>query len=261
MILIGEKLNSSIPRAQQAFEARDTQTVVELIRMQAAAGAAFLDVNTAICAADEQAAMLWTIGLIRGNCDCGIMIDTADPTVMAAAVHAAGDRPLILNSATITDRFDVVTSLAKESGAAIVGLPIDEDMPHSLEEKCQKLDCLVEKLRAASIPDDRIYADVLVETLATDGESAKNALGAILYMARAYPDVKTTCGLSNVSFGLPRRALINSAFVSAAMAAGLSSAIIDPVSPAMRDAIVAARVVAGLDDYCMDYITYIRGNE
>ena len=80
-------------------------------------------------------------------------------------------------------------------------------------------------------------------------------------MAENYPDVKTTCGLSNVSFGLPRRVLINTAFVSAAMAAGLSSAIIDPVSPAMRDAIAAARVVAGLDDYCMDYITYIRGNE
>ena len=176
MILIGEKLNSSIPRAQQAFEARDAQTVTELIRTQAAAGASFLDVNTAVCAAGEQAAMLWTIGLIRENCDCGIMIDTADPKVMAAAVQAAGDCPLILNSATITDRFDAVTALAKESGA-------------------------------------------------------------------------------------PRRVLINTAFVSAAMAAGLSSAIIDPVSPAMRDAIAAARVVAGLDDYCMDYITYIRGNE
>lgn len=261
MILIGEKLNSSIPRAQQAFEARDAQAVTELIGMQAEAGAAFLDVNTAICGPDEREAMLWTIGLIRVNCDCGIMIDTADPEVMAAAAQAAGDRPLILNSATITDRFDAVTALAKESGAAIVGLPIDDDMPHGLEEKCQKLDTLIEKLRTAGIPDDRIYADVLVETLATDGESAKSALGAIAHMARTYPDVKTTCGLSNVSYGLPRRALINGAFVAAAMAAGLSSAIIDPASPAMRDAIAAARVVAGLDDYCMEYITYIRGNE
>ena len=191
MILIGEKLNSSIPRAQQAFEARDAQTVTELIRTQAAAGASFLDVNTAVCAASEQAAMLWTIGLIRENCDCGIMIDTADPKVMAAAVQAAGDCPLILNSATITDRFDAVTALAKESGAAVVGLPIDDDMPHSLEEKCQKLDFLIEKLRAAGIQDDRIYADVLVETLATDGGSAKSALGAIAYMAENYPDVKT----------------------------------------------------------------------
>ena len=114
MILIGEKLNSSIPRAQQAFEARDAQTVTELIRTQAAAGASFLDVNTAVCAASEQAAMLWTIGLIRENCDCGIMIDTADPKVMAAAVQAAGDCPLSRNSATSTDRVDAVTALAKE---------------------------------------------------------------------------------------------------------------------------------------------------
>lgn len=261
MILIGEKLNSSIPKTMEAFSAHDEAAVIGLIQAQADAGAEYLDVNTAICGGEELAAMLWAVALIREHSSCGIMIDTADPAVMAQAVQAAAGTPLILNSATLTDRFDEVTALAHSSGASVVGLPIDGEMPHTLEEKCEKLAALVEKLRKAGLPDERIYADVLIETLATDGASAKNAVGAVQFMAQNYPDVRTTCGLSNISFGLPRRSLINSAFLSAAMMAGLSSAILDPASPAMQDALAAAKVVAGQDDYCMDYITHIRGGE
>lgn len=261
MILIGEKLNSSIPKTMEAFSAHDEAAVIGLIQAQADAGAEYLDVNTAICGGEELAAMLWVVALIREHSSCGIMIDTADPAVMAQAVQAAAGTPLILNSATLTDRFDEVTALAHLSGASVVGLPIDGEMPHTLEEKCEKLAALVEKLRKAGLPDERIYADVLIETLATDGASAKNAVGAVQFMAQNYPDVRTTCGLSNISFGLPRRSLINSAFLSAAMMAGLSSAILDPVSPAMQDALAAAKVVAGQDDYCMDYITHIRSGE
>ena len=261
MILIGEKLNSSIPKTMEAFSAHDEAAVIGLIQAQADAGAEYLDVNTAICGGEELAAMLWVVALIREHSSCGIMIDTADPAVMAQAVQAAAGTPLLLNSAPLTDRFDEVTALAHSSGASVVGLPIDGEMPHTLEEKCEKLAALVEKLRKAGLPDERIYADVLIETLATDGASAKNAVGAVQFMVQNYPDVRTTCGLSNISFGLPRRSLINSAFLSAAMMAGLSSAILDPVSPAMQDALAAAKVVAGQDDYCMDYITHIRGGE
>lgn len=242
MILIGEKLNSSIPKTMEAFSAHDEAAVIGLIQAQADAGAEYLDVNTAICGGEELAAMLWVVALIREHSSCGIMIDTADPAVMAQAVQAAAGTPLILNSATLTDRFDEVTALAHSSGASVVGLPIDGEMPHTLEEKCEKLAALVEKLRKAGLPDERIYADVLIEMLATDGASAKNAVGAVQFMAQNYPDVRTTCGLSNISFGLPRRSLINSAFLSAAMMAGLSSAILDPVSPAMQDALAAAKV-------------------
>ncbi|MGI5965993.1 dihydropteroate synthase [Anaerotruncus rubiinfantis] len=262
MILIGEKLNSSIPAACEAMNARDEASIVALIRRQADAGARFLDVNTAICGEDALDRMLWVIGLIKSHCDCGIMIDTTDEAVMSRAVEAAAGRELILNSATIDERFGWVTALARESGAAVVGLPIDADgMPHSLEDKCGKIDLLVKKLREAGFSDEKIYVDVLVETLATGSESARNTIGAVRHVREHYPDVKTTCGLSNVSFGLPRRALVNAAFLSAAVFTGLSSAIIDPASPAMRDALAAANVVAGLDDYCMEYITYIRSQE
>lgn len=258
MILIGEKLNSSIPSTLTMFEARDEASVAALIKKQAAAGAAFLDVNTAVCA-DERGTLLWALELVKKYSDCGVMVDTADTEVMAEAARAASGRALILNSTTIDERFDAVTALAKETGASLVALPISlEGQAATLEERCANIDTLVGKLREAGIPDERVYLDVLVETLATNGESAKTAIGAIIHVAARYPEIRTTCGLSNISFGLPRRALINSAFLSAAVFNGLSSAILDPASPSIRDALAAVQVVAGQDDFCMNYITYLR---
>ena len=98
MILIGEKLNSSIPKTMEAFSAHDEAAVIGLIQAQADAGAEYLDVNTAICGGEELAAMLWVVALIREHSSCGIMIDTADPAVMAQAVQAAAGTPLILLS-------------------------------------------------------------------------------------------------------------------------------------------------------------------
>lgn len=261
MILIGEKLNSSIPSTLTILENRDEAAVIALIEKQTRAGAHFLDVNASVCT-DEQDTLLWVLGLIKAHSDCGIMIDTADTKVMAQGAKAAEGRELILNSATIDERFHEVTALAKETGASLVALPISlEGQAATLEERCANIDTLVGKLRDAGIPDGRIYLDVLVETLATNGDSAKTAIGAIAHVTAHYPEIKTTCGLSNISFGLPRRALINTAFVSAAVFAGLSSAILDPASPAMQDALAAAKVVAGQDDFCMDYITYLREQE
>ena len=262
MILIGEKLNSSIPKTLEALNAKDEPAIVKLIKMQAEAGAAFLDINTAICGDEELEKMLWVIDLVQKHCDCGIMIDSTAQDVLVKAAAAVSGRPLMMNSTTITDRFETVVPLALRTGASLVALPIDDDgMPRTLEEKCAKIDLLIEKLRKAGIPDQRIFVDFLIETLATDGESAKVALAAISYVAKTYPEVQTTCGLSNISFGLPKRALINSAFVAAALVAGLTSAILDPSSPAMRAAFAAGQVVAGQDDYCMNYISFIRETE
>lgn len=262
MIIIGEKLNSSIPAVFEWMAQADDTPLIELIKRQEAAGASFLDVNTAICGERELEQMLRMIALVKNHSGCGIMIDSTDPKVIQRAVQAAHGMNIVINSTTLTDRFDVVVSLALQTNASVVALPIDDDgIPHTVEEKCGKADALIEKLRAAGILDEQIYLDVLIETVATNFESAKIALQVIAYIFANYPNVKTTCGLSNISFGLPERALINSAFLSAALVAGLSSAILDPMNPTVRGMLAAANAVSGNDYYCMEYITYIRGRE
>ncbi|MBC8584111.1 dihydropteroate synthase [Youxingia wuxianensis] len=262
MIIIGEKLNSSIPRTMKALENHNEGYIKELIKKQDACGADFLDINTAMCADKELENMLWLIHLVKENCDCGIMLDSTDTQVIAKALPAASTREVIINSTTITSRFDQIIPLAKEYNAAVVGLPIDDEgMPHTLEEKLEKLDKLANKLRENDIADDKIYLDVLVETLATNGKSARDTLEAIRYISKKYPEMNTTCGLSNISFGLPKRGYINTAFLAAAVEAGLKSAIINIASESVQNTLYASLAVAGQDDYCMNYITYIRSQE
>lgn len=261
MILIGEKLNSSIPSTLEAMQSSDTEKIIALIKKQADSEADYLDINTAICTGNETEKMLEIIALAKEHSDCGIMIDTTNPDVMEKAVKAAQGRDIILNSLTITDRFDKVSALALEHNCSVVALPIADSMPHTLEEKCKNIDILIEKLRGVGIADDKIFVDALTETLATDTENAINCLKAIEYTAKKYPKVHTICGLSNVSFGLPERKNINSSFISMAVFCGLDSVIADVSSPSLKASLMASLAICGEDEYCMDYITYIRERE
>ncbi len=258
MILVGEKLNSSIPSTLNAMQSNDTEQLTALIKAQSEAGADYLDINTAMCTGKELEMMIKIIELSVQHSVCGIMIDTSNPAVMEKALTAAGKRNVILNSLTITDRFDEVSDLALKYNCSLVALPIAERMPHSLEDRCKNIDTIIEKLRQKGIPDDKIFVDTLTETLATDSENALACLKSIEYTAKNYPSVHTICGLSNVSFGLPVRKNINSSFMSMAVFCGLDSVIADVCSNALKTALISSLAVCGKDEYCMDYISHIR---
>lgn len=262
MIIIGEKLNSSIPKTLDAIQAGDEEYVIRLIKQQTDTGADYLDLNTAICGAEEEEKMLWLLELVLKHSTCGIMVDSPSPSVIQSAVEACGNRPVIINSVTIEDRYESVLPIVLKYHTGIVALPIDQDgIPETLADRITKTDLLIHKLRQSGVPDPQIYIDVLVETLATNTQSALNALGTIRHIAQHYPEINTTCGLSNVSFGLPKRANINSCFAAAAISAGLTSAILDCTSPSMQLTLAIAKVLAGQDEFCMDYITFIREQE
>jgi 5-methyltetrahydrofolate--homocysteine methyltransferase len=117
---------------------------------------------------------------------------------------------------------------------------------------------LVEKVSAAGVPLDHLYIDPLVYPLATNPQSATATLDAIEGIMKAFPGVHTTCGLTNVSHGLPSRKLVNRTFLTAAIARGLDSAILDPTDKQLYGALKAALMVVGNDDFCMEYITAFR---
>lgn len=258
MIIVGEKLNSSIPKTLEALNTWDTKTLLSLIEFQELEGAQYLDLNTAMCAQREQELLIQLVNLVQKHSSCGIMLDSTSPQVLrAAAAHVKG-RPLIFNSLTLSERFEPVCQLAREYAAGVVALPIDTAMPHELTARCNAVDTLIARLRENGIPDENIYLDALVETLATDAESARCTLDTIRYTREHYPQVHCICGVSNISFGLPKRALINSTFLNMAVYCGLDSAILDPTSISIQDTLAAAAAVCGQDEYCMEYITYIR---
>jgi 5-methyltetrahydrofolate--homocysteine methyltransferase len=133
-------------------------------------------------------------------------------------------------------------------------------MAESVDAKLRLAGQLVRTVSDAGIPLDALFIDPLVYPLATNTDSASATLGAIERIMREFPGVHTTCGLTNVSYGLPNRKLVNQTFLISAIARGLDSAILDPTNRRLYSALRAALMVMGRDEFCMDYVSAFREN-
>ncbi len=262
MINIGEKLNSSIPSTLKAIQSGNDEDVLSLIASQETCGADFLDINTAMCGEDEKRQMSRLISLTLESSSCGVMIDSPSVEVFRDCLPAVSSRPVICNSLTLTDRYDELLPLALRYGAGVVAMPLDgEGVPEETAKRVEKASLLVEKLRKDGMPLDKIYLDCVCETVAVGDTNALTTLDTIRAMRAAYPEIHLTVGLSNVSFGLPKRGNLNAAFLTAALYAGLDSAIFDVTSLKMRTALKSSLALLGKDEFCMDYISFIRDSE
>ncbi len=259
MIVVGEKLNSSIPSVFRAFNEKDAEMVRELASRQLAGGAEYLDVNAAACMDAEFDTLLWASreALALG---AKLMIDSPDGDIIARALSELNLSDVIVNSVTLEgERFDKTMEAVVRHGAKIVALPIDDSgIPQDAESRIALSEELIEKIRDKGISDSDIFLDVLVQTLGTDHECGRVALDTIRAIRAKYPEVHIIGGLSNVSFGLPKRAVLNGAFLTAAITCGLDSAIMDSANAELRLTMRAALLANGYDEYCMDYLDAYR---
>lgn len=259
MIIIGEKLNSSVPKTMEALTSGNTAYFIESIKAQQLGGAQYIDINTALCGEAELEKMIELIGLVREHSTCGICIDSPNPQVVLDAMPHVGDRPVIVNSITLKDRIEELLPLLVKTGCGVICLPIGDETPKDQFERAENAAALIQRLTGAGVAMDHIYIDVLVEAMAFDGSAPRKAIEAIRLIKEQFAEVHTVCGLSNISYGLPGRTQINAAFLAAAVYAGLDSAIMDCTSQPMRAALHAANALSGQDEYCMEYIGFCRG--
>ena len=162
----------------------------------------------------------------------------------------------MINSVTLDpDRLDRVLPMVAESGAKVIGL-CQSDRCTAMEtgEKLEMAGRLIEAAGTAGVPLDDLYIDPLVHPIATDTQSALNTMNGIRQIMEQFPGVHTTCGLSNISFGLPNRKLVNRTFLVGAIGCGLDSVIIDPTDKMLYGALRAGLMIAGKDEYCRAYI-------
>lgn len=256
MIIIGEKLNSSIPKVHDAIEKRDAAFVQELARSQEEAGAQYLDINAGMFVDDECGHLRWLMQMVRQATSLPLVIDTPDPKVAAAlAGEYTGEKPII-NSITLEqNRFEPMLAAALENHTALVALCMDDTgVPDGVERRIELAGQLVERLTGAGLPREDIYLDPMVRPAGSGEAYGLEALEAIRGIRASLPNVHIVCGLSNISFGLPKRALINRTFLVAAMTAGLDCAIMDPLNRELMASLYAARAVLGQDEYCIDYL-------
>lgn len=263
MIVIGEKINASLPAARKIITERDQAALVDLAARQAAAGADYLDVNVGTgqgSAADEADAMRWAVAAIQAEVDKPLCIDSADPAVLAEGLDAREGRPSLINSTKSEDKaLKAIVPLAARYNAPLVGLAMDESgIPKTAEDRLAASRRIVDACAEHGVPPENLFLDPLVLPVSTDVKQGLVTLETLGRIKAEFPGVKTTMGLSNISFGLPGRAGVNAAFMHMAIFAGLDGAIVDPLDQTMMGAVKTAEMLAGRDRHCRRYTRFFR---
>jgi len=259
MLIVGERINSSRKRIAQAIEARDIEYIQNEVRIQSEAGAHYIDVNAGAFAGDESDYLRWMVEAVQEITDLPLSIDSPDPAVIEKVLPVVNKPPMI-NSVTLEPtRLEGILPLAAKRGAKLIGLCQSEQMmAETADDKVRLAGQLVERVVLAGVPLGHLYIDPLVYPLATHPRAAMASLEAIKRIMEEFAGLHTICGLTNVSYGLPERKLINRTFLVAAISRGLDAAILDPTDAALFAALKAGLALAGRDDYCMDYIAAFR---
>jgi 5-methyltetrahydrofolate--homocysteine methyltransferase len=259
MIVIGERINTSRKPINEAMERRDKAFFQEEARKQEAAGAAYIDVNCGSRLKSEMDDFLWLLDVVQEVVSVPISLDSPSGKVLEAGLKNVKQRPLI-NSITLEpERFDEVAPILEGNKADVIALCMDESgIPNATEKIVENATALVGKIEALGLERSSIFVDPLVQPLSVDTENANTALRAIARIMGELAGVHTTCGLSNVSYGLPERFLVNRTFIVCAMAHGLDSAIIDPLDAKMMTNVLTTEMILGRDEYCGDFIDAMR---
>lgn len=263
MIIIGERINATRSAVKAALEARDGEAIANEARQQADAGAAYLDVNGGSRPEAELENMKWLCETVQAAVSLPLCIDSANPEVIEAGLklHRNG-RPMINSITMETGKHERVLPLVKEYGAGVVALCMDDDgIPKTAAGRIGVVERLVGEAGRVGVPLSAIYVDPLVMALSADNGAGQVALQTLAGIKGRWPEINTTCGLSNISFGLPNRKLLNRTFFAMLMAAGLDSAIIDPLDPQMMAAALAGPALLGQDEYCMKYLKGYRAKK
>lgn len=254
-VIIGERINpTGRKKLAEEMKAGDYTTVVADTHAQVAAGAHMLDVNAGIPLADEPAILAETVRLVQSLTDLPLSIDSSIVEALESGLAAYQGKPLV-NSVTGEDeRIEQVLPLVAKYGAAVVAITNDET---GISEDPDVRFAVAEKIVHAAADHGIGPADIVVDPLVMPIGALSGAGRQVFALVRRLHDelgVNTTCGASNVSFGLPNRNGINGAFLAMAIANGMTSAITSPLHEEIRQAVMAADVLMGADKDCGAWI-------
>lgn len=252
MLIIGEKLNSAIPRVGQAIRDRDAPYLLELARRQVAAGANYLDVNTSM--GNEIQDMEWLVQTIQDVMDVPLCIDSTDPVAMAAGLKTMRGAGMI-NSITLEKkRLEGMLPLLLEYGFPVIALTLDDNgIPKTAEDRLRLTDKLANELVLRNLNMDRLYVDPLVLPVAVNSGNPSVFFRCLREIKDSYK-VKTVSGLSNVSHSMPARKIINRYFLTMCLGCGMDAAIMDPLDEKLMTAFFASELLLGHDRFGRNYI-------
>ena len=259
MLVIGENINASNRSVAEAIAREDREFFESLAKAEAAAGADFIGVNAGMARGSldqETATMEWLVEVVQGATDKPLAIDSATPSVIEAGLGKYRGERLIINSVTAEpERLVSIGSLAAERQSWLVALAMGPNgIPSSVEERLAACEQIMAHLTQLGLPAEQIFFDPLMLPVATDSGQGIVTLKTLEQIKSRYPAAKTVLGLSNISYGLPYRRLVNRAFLLMAAYAGLDAVILNPLDAKMMSFIKVADMLTGKDPSCRRYI-------
>ncbi len=261
MIVVGELINASRKPIAAAIRERDGAAIQQVARDQVQHGAAFVDVNAGVFEDQEAESLEWLVRQVREATETPCSVDS--PSVKAAErALAAHQGSALINSISLEQsRLDDFTALLAGSEHHVVALCMDDDgIPTTLDQRLANAERLVNHLEGKGIPKERIYLDPLLQAVSTSETAGRDFLLAVAAIQERFPGVHCICGMSNVSFGLPRRKVLNQTFAVMAVACGLDAAILNPLDEKLMTTILVAETLAGRDQWCERYLNAHREN-
>lgn len=259
MIIIGEKINGSIPSVAKAIAEKDADFIRNLAKAQADAGATYIDVCASVEDSIELETMKWLIDLVQEVTDTPIAVDSPNVHTCVEAMKFC-NKPGLFNSVSLEgDKVDVAFPAIADTKWEIVALLNDDTgISKTAEQRLNVFERLMAKAKEYNIDPSRFHIDPIIEMLCTSEDGINMVTDVIRTIKEKYPTIHVTGAVSNISFNLPVRRIVNQAFTVLAMDAGMDSAILDPLNQDLMGLIYATEALMGEDDYCMEYISAYR---
>ncbi|MCD6218984.1 methyltetrahydrofolate cobalamin methyltransferase [Candidatus Calescamantes bacterium] len=259
MVIIGEKINSSRKKVEEALKKRDSSYLISLAQKQKEAGADFIDVNCGTLFSEEKECMEWLVKTIQETMEVSLCIDSPSPEVLETGFQLHKGKAFLNSITGEKERVEKILPVIKKFHPFIIVLCMDEKgAPAEAQGRVEIARKVTEILTSHGVKEEDIFFDPIIRPISTESDAGRIALETISKIKEEIPGVKTVCGLSNVSYGLPLRPLLNATFLAMAMGKGLDGAILDPTEPRIQDVLCAGGALRGEDTYCLNYISAFR---
>ncbi|NLL05085.1 MAG: dihydropteroate synthase [Clostridiaceae bacterium] len=254
MIIIGEKINSKTVAIRDAIERKDTLFIQELAKRQYEEGATYIDVN-AEAFVNQSDTLEWLVSTISDIIDAPFSIDSQDASAIEKALKINRNPKPIINSITgEKERLNSILPLVVNYATSVIALCRDDSgMPETIEERLTITDNLISRLTKEGVRFEDIYIDPFVRPVGAGTRNGSIALETFRKIRREFPDIHIACGISNISYGIPARKLMNQAFLVAAMVCGADTVILDPLDKKLMSLLYATETLTGNDEFCMNY--------
>lgn len=260
-IIIGERLNSSNRKIRSLLESGDMKALLDIADAQVAAGAEYIDLNTSLLMERELETLVSTGKEIRKRLGAKISVDSPDQEVLIEGSRFFGG-DCIVNSITCDDEplGRVLPAVSSAGSAVIVLLKDASGIPPAADGRLKLAEKAIEAAAGEKIPAERIFFDPVFSPVATEKKGLSVALDTLRMLKQSFPGSHRIGGLSNISFGLPLRRLLNRTFLSMAVSHDLDAVICDPTDEKLMEAMRASEAIAGLDPGCRALLSYFRSS-